>query len=125
MNVVDSSGWLEYLANGPNARYFAEPLSNPGELIVPIISIYEVFKRTLQKRGAAYAFRVAGLMYQGEVVPMNGMLAVDAAYLSSQLALPMADSIILATASAHGATLWTQDKDFAAIDGVKYIAKIH
>ena len=71
----------------------------------------------------AYAFRVAGLMYEGEVVPLNGMLAVDAARLSNQLALPMADSIILATASTYGATLWTQDADFAGIAGVKYIAK--
>ena len=123
MNVVDSSGWLEYLSNGANARYFAEPLLAPEELIVPVISVYEVFKRTLQQRGMAYAFRVAGLMYEGEVVPLNGMLAVDAARLSRQLALPMADSIILATASAHGATLWTQDKDFESVEGVKYIPK--
>jgi predicted nucleic acid-binding protein len=125
MNVVDSSGWLEYLSKGPNARYFAEPLFKPDELIVPIISVYEVFKRTLRERGAVYAFEVAGFMYQGEVVPLSGVIALDAAYLSTRLALPMADSIILATASAHGATLWTQDKDFAAIEGVKYIAKVH
>jgi toxin FitB len=105
VNVVDSSGWLEYLSDGPNAHHFAEPLLQPDALVVPVISVYEVFKRTLQQRGVAYAFRVAGLMYQGEVVPLNGVLAVDAARLSSQLALPMADSIILATATAHDATL--------------------
>lgn len=125
MNVVDSSGWLEYLANGPNAGHFAAAVEQVEDLIVPTISVYEVFKRMSLDRGKAAAFAAAGLMYQGEVVPLNGLLAIDAAYLSRQLALPMADSIILATASAHGATLWTQDKDFAAIDGVKYIAKIH
>lgn len=125
MNVVDSSGWLEYLANGPNASQFAEPLLKLDELIVPIISVYEVFKRTLRERGPVFAFQVAGLMYQGQVVPLNGVLAIDAAFLSNQLSLPMADSIILATASAHGATLWTQDKDFESIEGVKYIAKSH
>ena len=125
MNVVDSSGWLEYLSNGPNAPYFAEPLLNSNELIVPTISVYEVFKRMSRERGIDAAFAAAGFMYQGEVVPLNGMLAIDAVYLSRQLALPMADSIILAMASARGATLWTQDRDFAAIDGVKYIAKRH
>jgi predicted nucleic acid-binding protein len=125
MNVVDSSGWLEYLANGPNAGHFAAAVEQVEDLIVPTISVYEVFKRMSLDRGKAAAFAAAGLMYQGEVVPLNGLLAIDAAYLSRQLALPMADSIILATANAHGATLWTQDKDFAAIEGVKYIAKLH
>jgi predicted nucleic acid-binding protein len=125
VNVVDSSGWLEYLADGPNAHHFAAAVEQVEALIVPTISVYEVFKRMSLVRGEAAAFAAAGLMYQGEVVPLNGLLAVDASYLSRELSLPMADSIILATASAHGATLWTQDKDFAAIDGVKYIAKIH
>jgi predicted nucleic acid-binding protein len=123
VNVVDSSGWLEYLANGPNAHYFAGPVEKVEDLIVPAISVYEVFKRMSRERGVAAAFAAAGLMYEGEVVPLNGVLSIDAAYLSKQLALPMADSIILATANARGATLWTQDKDFAAIEGVKYIAK--
>lgn len=123
MNVVDSSGWLEYLANGPNVHYFAGPVEQVEDLIVPTISVYEVFKRMSRERGTAAAFAAAGLMYQGEVVPLSGTLAVDAAYLSKKFALPMADSIILATASAHGATLWTQDKDFESVEGVKYIPK--
>ena len=90
---------------------------------MPTISIYEVFKRTRQQRDEEYAFEVAALMHQGEVVPLCEGLAVGAALLSSNLKLPMADSIILATANEYGAVLWTQDKDFAAIDGVKYIAK--
>lgn len=125
MNVVDSSTWLEYFSNGPNAHHFASAVEQVERLIVPSISLYEVFKRMSREQGTAAAFAAAGLMYQGEVVPLNGILAVDAAYLSKHLALPMADSIILATANAHGATLWTQDKDFAAIEGVKYIAKSH
>lgn len=125
MNVVDSSGWLEYFANGPNAQHFAAAVEQVEELVVPTISVYEVFKRMSQEQGVAAAFAAAGLMYQGEVVPLNGLLSVDAACLSRRLTLPMADSIILATANARGATLWTQDKDFAAIEGVKYIAKVH
>lgn len=125
MNVVDSSGWLEYFANGPNAHHFAAAVEQVEELVVPTISVYEVFKRVSQEQGVTAAFAAAGLMYQGEVVSLNGLLSVDAAYLSKRLALPMADSIILATANSRGATLWTQDKDFAAIEGVNYIAKIH
>jgi toxin FitB len=125
VNVIDSSGWLEYLADGPNARYFAEPLQKARYLVVPTISVYEVFKRMSRDQGAAAAYAAAGLMYRGKVVSLNGLVAVDAACLSKRLALPMADSIILATANAHGATLWTQDKDFAAVEGVKYIAKSH
>lgn len=90
MNVVDSSGWLEYLANGPNAGHFAAAVEQVEDLIVPTISVYEVFKRMSLDRGKAAAFAAAGLMYQGEVVPLNGLLAIDAAYLSRQLALPMA-----------------------------------
>ncbi|MET0533591.1 MAG: type II toxin-antitoxin system VapC family toxin [Steroidobacter sp.] len=125
MNVVDSSGWLEYFASGPNSHYFADPLGKFAELIVPTISMYEVFKKMSQQRGEDAAFDAAALMYQGNVVPLNAELALEAAQLSSELALPMADSIILATAIEHGATLWTQDADFASIDGVKYIAKKH
>lgn len=123
MNVVDSSGWLEYLAGGPNARHFAEPLAKVRELVVPTISVYEVFKRMSRERGKTAAYKAAGLMYQGRVVSLEGILAIDAAYLSGQRALPMADSIILATATFYGATLWTQDKDFAGIEGVKYFTK--
>lgn len=125
MNVVDSSGWLEYLVDGPNARYFAELLQKTRHLVVPTISVYEVFKRMQRDQGVAAAYAAAGLMHRGKVVALNGPLAVDAACLSKRLALPMADSIILATANSRGATLWTQDKDFAAIEGVKYIAKSH
>lgn len=123
MNVVDSSGWLEYLANGPNARYFAAPVEQIDDLIVPAISVYEVFKRMSRERGSTAAYEAAGLMYQGRVVSLDGILALNAAYTSGYRALPMADSIILATATFYGATLWTQDSDFSAIEGVRYIPK--
>lgn len=123
MNVVDSSGWLEYFADGPNARFFAPALEKIEELVVPTISIYEVFKRILQQRDEAAALQAAALMYQGEVVNLTAPLALNAAHLSRNLALPMADSIMLATAASRDAVLWTQDADFAPIPGVKYIAK--
>lgn len=123
MNVVDSSGWLEYLGDGPGASFFAEPLADPAALVVPAISICEVFKRLLQLRDESTALAVAALMMQGTVVELDGPLALEAAKLGFDLRLPLADSIILATARRHDAVLWTQDDDFAGIEGVRYRPK--
>lgn len=123
MNVVDSSGWLEYFADGPNAGFFAQALEKIEELVVPTISIYEVFKRILQQRDEAAALQAVALMHQGDVVNLTAPLALNAARISRNLALPMADSIMLATATSRDAVLWTQDADFAPIPGVKYVAK--
>jgi len=123
MNVVDSSGWLEYFADGLNADFFAIAIENIPELIVLSISIYEVFKRTLQQRDEAVALQVAALMAQGQVVELDQTLAIAAAKISHDLKLPMADSIILATAHAYKATLWTQDVDLKGLENVEYISK--
>ena len=123
MNVVDSSGWLEYFADAPNAQFFASAIESVAELIVPSISIYEVFKRVLQQKDEATALQVVALIAQGQVVELSQTLALSAAKISHDLKIPMADSIILATARAHNATLWTQDVDLAGIDNVQYISK--
>jgi predicted nucleic acid-binding protein len=123
MNVVDSSGWLEYFADGPNADFFAPAIESPDLLIVPSISLYEVFKRVAQQRGEGEAIHAVAVMNQGRVVDLDAALALGAAALSLELALPMADSIILATARAHEATLWTQDSDFEGILGVEYVGR--
>ena len=123
MNVVDSSTWLEYLADGPNASFFAAAVENPRELIVPSITILEVFKRVLQQRGENDALQAAALMQGGRIVDLDAGLALSAAKLSAQLKLPMADSVILATARAHKATIWTQDADFEKLPDVKYRAR--
>lgn len=125
MNVVDSSGWLEYFANGPNADFFAKPLTDAGALIVPALSIFEVFKRVLSQRGEAEALRAAALMQQGRVVALDESLAMVAARLSHELKLPMADSIMLATAREFEALLSTQDADFVGLPGVRYLAKVN
>ena len=121
MNVVDSSAWLEYFADGPNAGFFANAIEMPADLVVPTVSLYEVFKRMLQQRGADDALQAVAVMQQGQVVELSGPLATAAARLSIDLAMPMADSIMLATAQAWNATLWTQDADFASTPGVKYV----
>ena len=123
MNVVDSSGWLEYFADGPNADFFAPALEDMDALAVPVITLYEVFKRVLQQRSEDEALRAVAQMRQGQIVDLNAGLALEAARLSLAHKLPMADSLILTTARHLGATLWTQDVDFDGIDGVRYRAK--
>ena len=123
MNVVDSSGWLEYFADAPNADFFAATIETTTELIVPTVSLYEVFKHVLQQRGESEALEAVALMMQGQVVALDTALALSAASISHELKIPMADSIILATARAHDAILWTQDVDFAQIPDVQYVPK--
>ncbi|WP_018949713.1 type II toxin-antitoxin system VapC family toxin [Thioalkalivibrio sp. ALMg11] len=123
MNVVDSSAWLEYFANGPNADSFAEPIEATGELIVPVISLYEVFKRVLQQRDEGAGLQAVALMQQGMVVELSSSIALSAARIGAEKRLPLADSIIYATAMDRDATLWTQDSDFEALPGVRYFPK--
>lgn len=121
MNIVDSSGWLEYFADGPNADFFAPVIQAASELLVPSISLYEVSKKILQQKTEDDALRAVALMMRGLVVDLTSPIAIRAAMVSLKLRMPMADSIILATAQAHEATLWTQDADFQNIAGVRYI----
>jgi len=123
MNVVDSSGWLEYFAEGENADFFAPAIEDTKNLIVPVICIYEVFKRILQQSGLSEAQLHVSDMHQGEIVDLTSSLVMSAAKLSAELKLPMADSIILAVARTRNATLWTQDEHFKDLDGVKYVVK--
>lgn len=123
MNVVDSSAWLEYFADGPNAAAFARPIESPATLLVPTVSLYEVFKQVCQQRDEEAALRAVAMMEQGRVVDLDQVTALEAARLSLAHAIPMADSIMLATALREKATLWTQDADFAGIESVKYFPR--
>ena len=123
MNIIDSSGWLEYFADGTNAPFFSRPLQNTAELIVPAITIYEVFKTVLRQRNESDALQAVALMLQGSVVDLTANISILAAKISLELEMPMADSIILATARLYQATVWTQDSDFEGIDGVRYVPK--
>ena len=119
LNVVDSSGWLEYLTGGMQAARFSDAIEDSKRLIVPAIVLYEVFKKVLRERGEQAALQIAGAMHAGKVVPVDAALTLDAARYS----LPLADSLIYATAQRLGATVWTQDEDFKDLPGVKYFAK--
>jgi predicted nucleic acid-binding protein len=123
VNVVDSSGWLEYLADGPNADFFAKSIIATADLVVPTLSLYEVFKRVLQQRDEDDALQAVALMQQGTIVELSAPLALSAARISLNENIPMADSIMLATARAYGATLWSQASDFENSAEVRYIAK--
>jgi predicted nucleic acid-binding protein len=123
MNVVDSSGWLEYFARGPNSSFFAPVVKETETLVVPTVCMHEVFKRLLALRGEESALQAIGIMSLGTIADLTREIAVNAAYFSSKFKIAMADSIILATSHAYDATLWTQDADFEDMDGVQYIEK--
>lgn len=123
MNIVDSSGWLAYFAGDVNANQFAPIIQATDSLIVPTICMYEVFKRILIQRDEEAALQAVGIMSLGTSVALTQEIAINAAQISNARKLAMADSIILATAWANKATLWTQDADFEGIEGVRYIAK--
>ena len=124
MNVVDSSAWLEYFADGPNARFFAPAIEDSRNLAVPAICVVEVFRRMMQQRGLDAAMRAtAAMQRQGTVIELDASLARDAGRLGVELRLPTADSIIYATARALDAFVWTQDSDFLNLPKVRYRAK--
>lgn len=124
MNVVDSSAWLEYFADGPNAKYFARIIEAPESLRVPSTTLLEVFKRVCQQRDESIALQCIGVMQQSVVVELDAGLALMAATLGLRCKLPLADSVVYATAQRAGAILWTQDADFEGLAGVKYWQKI-
>ncbi|HVV68028.1 MAG TPA: type II toxin-antitoxin system VapC family toxin [Gammaproteobacteria bacterium] len=122
-NVVDSSGWLEYFANAENADFFAPAIEDIKNLIVPTISLIEVFKHVLRQRSEKQAFESIEGMMQGTVVDLNIEISLNAAKLGVQYKIPLADSIIVATGMACEATIWSQDADFKGLPEVKYINK--
>jgi len=124
MNLVDSCGWLEYFAAGPNAGFFADPIEDAGKLIVPTICILEVFKRILQQHGRDQALQAVAAMQEGRVVELDSTIALEAARIGLELRLPLADSVILATAQAHQAVVWTQDAHFENKKGVRFVKRI-
>ena len=123
MNVVDSSAWLSYFAGDSNAVEFSRPIEEMSNLLVPSITITEVFKSALRQRGEEAALIVTAHMKQGRVIPLDSELAMDAARFGVVHKLPLADSIIFATARKYDAIIWTQDADFEGLENVKYISK--
>ncbi len=123
MNVVDSSGWIEFFVGGPSAGFFETPLTAVDKLLVPSVTVLEVYRYVLRKEGREKALSVAATMQQGRVVNLDAGLAIEAAELGASYGLPLADSVVYASALTHEATLWTQDADFDGLDHVEYRPK--
>lgn len=123
MNVVDSSAWLEYFGDGPNASFFAKAIEMPDELVVPTLTLYEVFKRTHQLTDETKALDAVAVMMQGTVIDLSSSLAIDSARISLESGLAMADAIILATSRSQDAVLWTQDAHFEGLEKVEFHRK--
>jgi toxin FitB len=123
-NLVDTSGWLEYFTNGKNADFFAPAVEDIDNLIVSVINVYEIFKKVLAERGENAALETIAILSQGEIVDVDMHIAIQASQISLQFKIPMADSILLATAQKYKAILWTQDKHFENIkSAIKFISK--
>ncbi len=123
MNIVDSTGWLEYFADGRNADFFAAAVEDVERLLVPSICVLEVCGRVLEQAGENEALQAIALMRQGRLVDLDTSLAVNAARLGEELGLSLLDSVVLATARLHGATVWTQGADLGRLDGVRFISQ--
>lgn len=122
-NVIDSSAWLEYFANGTGAAHFASAIEAVSRLVVPAICLLEVFKVVLRQRGESDALQAVALMQQGAVVDLDASLALAAAHVGFEYRLPLADSIIYATAQRVGGVVWTQDDDFDGLPDVRYFPR--
>ena len=123
MNLVDSSGWLEYFADGKNAGHFAPVVSNTERLIVSTINIYEVYKKVISEKDEDSALQAVAMMQQAKVIEVTASIAVQASKVSHIFKLPMADSLIYVTARDHNAIVWTQDADFKDMESVQYFEK--
>ena len=123
MNVVDSSGWLEYFEGGLNAKKFSAPIKETEMLVVPTICIYEISKVILRESDENHLLQALAAIQKGQVIDLSPSISTAAAKISLQYKLPMADSIIYATAKNQNATLWTQDVDFKGMPSVNYIPK--
>ena len=124
MNLVDSSGWLEYFSAGENADFFTPAIEDTKNLVVSTINLYEVFKKVLIEKDEDSALQVIAVMQQAIVKDIDSWISLLAAKLSYENKLPMADSLILATAKSNKATLWSQDSDFKTFSEVQYIQKV-
>ena len=121
MNVVDSSAWMSWISDHRNAQHFEAPILDIDHLLVPTITLTEVFKSMLRQTNETMALQAVTQMKLGKVVSLDPSLAVEAAKIGITLKLPLADSIIYATARKFDATLWTQDSDFRDLPGVKFL----
>jgi toxin FitB len=123
MNVVDSSGWIEYFFDSPRADLFAAAIEDVTKLLVPVVSIYEVHKVLSRKLPAVVVQACLDVMRQGRVLDLTDKRAVAAADIATKHKLAMADAVIYNMAREFEGTLWTQDVDYNGLAGVRYFEK--
>lgn len=120
MHIVDTSGWLEYFADSPQAGHFAAAVEDAEHLLVPAIVVYEVFKKVALDFDEGRALQAVALLKHGRIVDVDEAIAIYAGRLSLEKKLPMADALMYATAIQHGATVYTQDAHFEGLAGVRF-----
>jgi toxin FitB len=127
LTLIDSSGWLEFLTDGPLAEKYASYLSDLSQVLTPAVVLYEVYKRIRRERGEEDALVVAAQLKKTRIVPLTDTIAMRVAELSLEHHLAMADAMVYATAMLHGVLLVTSDSDFAPdsvpLPGVVYHEK--
>ena len=123
MNVVDSSGWVEYLQDSLRADLFAQAIEARDQLLVPVIALYEVHKILSRKMPAAKVTSALNVMRLGRVLELTDRRAIAASDVASLHGLAMADAVMYSIALEHTATFWTQDVDYEGLAGVRYCPK--
>jgi toxin FitB len=124
MNVVDSSGWIEYFLDSPRADLFAAAIENVTKLLVPVVSIFEVHKVLSRKLPAGAVLSCLDVMRQGRVLDLTDRRAVAAADIAGKHKLAMADAVIYSMTREFDGKLWTQDVDYNGLAGVRYFEKL-
>ena len=121
MKLVDSSCWIDYFTGQSKSDYYSAAIVDTDNLIVPTVCLYEVYKKILIERGKREALRAVAAMRVGNIVGLDVDLAIQAAGISREHGIPMADSIIYATAKQARAQLITKDSHFKGLSGVRYV----
>ncbi len=119
--IVDSSGWIEYFVGGPNADRFSAAIERTEDLIVPAITLTEVYRWMLREATESDALAAVTVMKQGKVIPLDDQLSILSAEVGFRHKLPLADGIIYTTAKLHEADLITQDADMEGLPNVIYV----
>ncbi|GMU97477.1 MAG: hypothetical protein AMXMBFR51_02160 [Ignavibacteriota bacterium] len=123
MNLLDSSAWMEYFADGKNAKHFEPIIQDLKNLVESVINVSEVYKKISQHRDENSAIQAIAVMQQAEVLEITSQIAIEGSKISIQNKIPMADSLIIASARSVGAKIWTQDYDFKELDNVMFFKK--
>lgn len=123
VNLVDASGWLEYFSDGPDAAFIAQTLQEIDRLVVPVVTILEVFERVCRDHGEGEALQAVAAMQQGRVVPLDTSLALEAGRLAVEHRVPATAGAVLAAAARHEARVWTLDERLRHVPGVQYRAR--